>query len=262
MRAAILAGIVAISVAALFFMPSNGGFFAFTSGLATGAAIPLVDALIQNRQGLRLLWYSLRYRKKRVRLSLSYLYRIKVDESYLLVKGKHFNTYIPVGGVYKFTPSAKERLDELGVLADDLVPINKSSKNDLRIYISGGDISAFYRWFDSGKSRETSPWREFWEELVEEGLVSKANFPWVFERRVRRHVTPIHFSNFSQTLEILVADIHELEPTPEQAKELEKLRASGHPSALWANAERIRRRGAIPGKKHDQEIGEPAEWVL
>jgi len=262
MRALILAGIVVVSVVALLFLPSEGGLFAVASGLATGAAIPLVDGLLQNRRWLRLSWYSLRYRKQRVRLSLSYLYRIKIGDSYLLVKGKHFNTYIPVGGVYKFTSSAKETLDELEVLTDDLVPINESSQNDLRIYIQGKNIPAFFRWFESGKSRETSPWREFWEELIEDGIVSSATFPWVFERRIRRHVTPVHFSDFSQTQEMLVADIHELEPTPEQVKELEQLRSIGHSSVLWANAELIRRRGAIPGKKHDHEIGEPAEWVL
>ncbi|KAB1922951.1 hypothetical protein F8280_17595 [Micromonospora noduli] len=217
---------------------------------------------MQNRRWLRIIWLSLTYRRQHIRLSISYLFRIQIDGSYLLVKGKRFNTYIPVGGVYKYAESAKRHLDQMEVLTDDLIPVDESSKNDLRIRVPGKNLVAFFRWFESGESRETSPWREFWEELVDEGLVSADAFPWIFERKIRRHVARLRYSKFAQSAEIFVADIYELEATPRQAKELERLRDSGHPSVIWVDAEQIRRRGVVPGKRQEYEIGEPAEWVL
>ncbi|MFI7604817.1 hypothetical protein ACIBTV_06815 [Micromonospora sp. NPDC049366] len=262
MRPGIFASFVAFGLVALLFMDPDGGPFAVTSGFVTGAAIPLIDAVIQNRRWLRIFWLSLIYRRQTIRLSISYLYRIKVDGLYLLTKGKRFSTYVPVGGVYKYAESAKRHLDQLGILTDDLIPVDESSKNDLRVRVPGKNLVAFFRWFESGESRETSPWREFWEELVDEGVVSADAFPWIFERRIRRHVTPMRYSTFAQSREILVADIYELEATPEQVKELELLRSSGNPSTIWADADQIRRRGVVPGKKQEYEIGEPAEWVL
>lgn len=262
MRPGIFAGIVVISLVSLLFMEPAGGPFAVTSGFLAGAAIPLIDSLIKSRRWLMLSWLSVIYRRQSIRISISYLYRIKVDGLYLLIKGKRFNTYIPVGGVYKYADSAKRHLDQLGILTDDLIPVDDSSKNDLRVRVPGKNLVAFFQWFESGESRETSPWREFWEELVDEGLVSASAFPWIFERKVRRHVTPMRYSKFAQCREIFVADIYELEATAQQAKELEKLRSAGNPSTIWVDSDRIRRRGVIPGKKQEYEIGEPAEWVL
>ncbi|WP_319462508.1 hypothetical protein [Micromonospora sp. RTP1Z1] len=262
MRPGIFAAFVVLGLVALPFMDAGGGAFAVTSGLVTGAAIPLIDSVMQNRRWLKLVWFSLVYRRQSIRLSISYLYRIKIDGLYLLTQGKRFNTYIPVGGVYKYAESARQHLDHLGILTDDLVPVDESSKNDLRIRVPGKNLVAFFRWFESGESRETSPWREFWEELVDEGLVSAHAFPWIFERKVRRHVTPIRYSKIAQSREIFVADIYELDATTEQAKELERLRNGANPSILWVDANQIRRRGVVPGKKQEYEIGEPAEWVL
>ncbi|WP_431936997.1 hypothetical protein [Micromonospora sp. RP3T] len=262
MRLGIFAAFVVVGLIALSFMDPDGGTFAITSGLVTGAAVPLSDAIIQNRRWLKLAWLSLIYRRQSIRLSISYLYRIKIDGLYLLTQGKRFNTYIPVGGVYKYADSAKPDLDRLGILTDDLVPVDESSKNDLRIRVPGKNLVAFFRWFESGESRETSPWREFWEELVDEGLVSGQAFPWIFERKVRRHVTPMRYSKIAQSREIFVADIYELDATAEQEEELERLRSTGNPSILWVDANQIRRRGVVPGQRQEYEIGEPAEWVL
>lgn len=262
MRAAVFGSVALTGLIALFVLPTSSGIFSVISGLVTGAALLITESLLQNARWLRVGWYSVRYRNQRVRMSIAYLYRIKLEDKYMLIKGKRFDSYIPVGGVYKFSPSALETLDKLKVLTDDLVPVDVASKNDLRVRVPGKNLIGFLRWFESGEARETSPWREFWEELVQDGIVSSAAFPWIFERRIRRHFQPIRFSDFAQCMELQIADIYELQPTVEQANELEALRERGHPSILWANEEQIRRRGALPGQKQEYTIGAPAEWAL
>lgn len=153
-------------------------------------------------------------------------------------------------------------MNRLGVLDDDLVAIDAVSRNDLRIRIPASNLISFMRWPDSGQSRETSSWREFYEELIEPGLLPVEKFPFIFDSFVRREIRPLRFSDYAQSRELLIADIRELLPTPDQETALRNLKEIEHSEIRWVTESEIRRRGAKPGEGQDIIIAEPALWTL
>jgi hypothetical protein len=254
--------VIAFCAIALFFVDSSSASFAALAGIIAALTIPLLDLAASNWRYARLSWYSARYHNQKVRISVSYLFRIKVDDRYMLIKGRRWDQYQPVGGVYKVSSGARQFLNDVGALDDDLVPVDAVSKNDLRIRIPGRNLIRFMRWFEAGFSRETSPWREFCEELIVTNILRFEDFPYIFHDFVRREVRPIRFSEYAQSMELLIADIHELHPTAEQLAALQKLREVGHQDIAWASEGQIRRFGAVPGQKQEVTIGEPAVWTL
>lgn len=116
--------------------------------------------------------YKLEYRNKPIRLSFSYLIRIRVNRFYLLVKGGHGRElYGPVGGVYHINHT--DYVYKTLGFSKDWTP---GDSEDVRGIIKGKRIRKFIRWFNSGVDRETSPNREFSEELIESGVVPKDLF--------------------------------------------------------------------------------------
>jgi hypothetical protein len=256
-----LAAMLICGIALLFIRASTTPFILIT-GAMIGIAVPLLDSLAENSRYLRPIYYSLRYAGRHIRLSVSYLFRIKVDGAYLLVRSARWDHYQPVGGVYKISEGAKSVMDELGILDDSLVPIDEASLHDLRIRVPARRLVQFIRWFESERSRETSSWREFSEELLKPEILSYKDFPFIFSDYIRREVRPIRFSSYAQSMELFISDIYELLPTPEQLVNLRALKDKGHPDVLWATEDQIRRLGAEPGKGQPFKIGEPATWIL
>jgi hypothetical protein len=254
-------GIALCLLALLFIQPANPAF-GIVSGLATGLTVPLVDVILANKRYLRFAWYSVRHGSSHIRISASYLFRIKSGNKYLLVKGRRFPQYQPVGGVYKTSPTAKSFLNKVEALDDNLIPIDVYSENDLRIRIPAKNLVQFIRWFESGESRETSPWREFYEELIAANILSAENFPYIYHDYIRREFRPLRFSAHAQSLELIIADIYELIPTASQENDLSNLQQAGHGEAVWVSEDQIRRRGSVPGRNQDVNIAEPAIWTL
>jgi hypothetical protein len=261
-RALVYTIAVGVCAVILAFLDPSSVPFSLVAGFMIGIAIPLLDIVAENGRFLRLAYYSIRYAGKRVRVSVSYVFRIKVDNTYLLVKGGRWPHYQPVGGVYKFSPGAQYIIDKLGILNDDLVPLDEASMNDLRVRIPAKNIVAFVRWFESGVTRETSHWREFYEELIAPGIVASKEFPFIFENFVRRDIPKIRFSTHAQSMELFIADVYEILPTPGQMEALRALKDSHSEGVIWATENQIRRQGAIPGQKLDPEISETAAWIL
>ncbi len=251
-----------LCVIALPFLAASSGPFVLVSGIIIGLAGPFLDGVISNVRYLRLIWYGIRYRNARIRVSVSYLFRIKVDGRYLLIRGGRWPQFQPVGGVYKVLPEARGVLNDLHALDDDLVAVDAVSRNDLRIRIPANRLVTFMRWFESERSRETSPWREFYEELVEPGIVPSEQFPYVFANFIRRDVRPIRFSQYARSMELLIADIYELHPNEVQLSALRSLQHQDCTNIYWATEDQIRRMGAIPGKNQEIVIGTPAAWTL
>jgi len=231
-------------------------------GLATAFLVPLVEQTIRSRTELRLLWYSLRYRSERVRVSYSYLYRIQLGGEYLLIEGKRFPQYQPVGGVYKTLPSGSGALTTFAATQDDLVPIDPTSENDLRVRMPGKELLTFYTWLNGGTGRETAPWREFYEELVMPSILQPTDFPYIYHRYLGRTVRPMRYSPQASSRELLIADVYELLPTSAQNTALTDLKTQGHPAVRWASEGEIRRLGVTPGVSAGMPIAEPAVWTL
>jgi len=185
------------------------------------------------------------FSNKRIRISASHLIRIKIGDRFLLVKGSKINQWQPVGGVYKTYKDTESTLADLSVKYDDEnTPHSPGCERDLRINIPRRNVIKFMRWFDSGKERESEPWREFYEELVETNILSSDDFKFIFARHIRRHRTSIHYSEHFEQDEILMADIFELVPTEEQKKALQALPAADDEDRyILLTHEDIKRRG-------------------
>lgn len=252
-----------LSIAAMSQLAPDGGGFAVASGFAIGFAIPLIDAVLVNVRQFQLAWYALRTWRSRVRVSASYLYRIRIDNEYLLVKSGRFDQYQPVGGVYKAHPSSSGDRGKLEVLDDDLLVPDDVSESDLRVRVPGKNLMAFVRWFEEGRGRETDGWREFYEELVATGILPGDDFRFVKYDVVRRYWHPLRYSPWAESKELLVADILELLPTDEQADHLRDLKLREDPRYIWATEEQVRRRGATSGSAEQKiQIAEHAAWTI
>lgn len=252
-----------VSIAVTVNSDPDGGYFAVSSGFAIGFAIPLLDSLIVHSGLLKIACYSLRTWKGRVRISASYLYRIRVDGDYLLVKGERFDHYQPVGGVYKTHPSSSGRRNDMRILDDTLLVPDEVSEGDLRVRIPGRNLLPFVRWFEEERGRETDGWREFYEELIATGILSQENFRTIKYDRIERLYRPLKYSRWAQSQELLIADILELLPTSDQLHELRRLKSSTDRRVLWASESQIRRLGAAEGAANQTtRIAETAIWTV
>jgi len=164
-----------------------------------------------------------------VRFSMSYLIKIKIPDSskYLLVRGHRIpDQFQPVGGVYnKYNGFSefeqwgyKEDSSSKGIKSDSI------SRNDLRFRTKGKHTLDVIKWFESRKNRETTYHREFAEELINDnGFDSSIFSPQNLQfREVQRVMKVFNYSTFHSCYEVLIYDIVELIPTPEQGEELKK----------------------------------------
>lgn len=225
--------------------------------------ILLTDKLNENWQRIKYLYYTIRYFKTEIRISASYLYRIKINDLYFLIRSQRRpNQFQPVGGVVKYLPEATAFLTSISAKEDDFIPVDDDSRCDLRITIEGRHVFSFMNWYDSAMGRERDCWREFYEELVAAKILSIENFGYVFTRFITRHEQPICFSVAEQKCKLQIADIYELIATDSQMKELCSLQPSQSDKYVWATDELIRRLGAIPKQQLNTVIAPTASWTL
>ncbi|MCG2622618.1 hypothetical protein LVY72_11930 [Arthrobacter sp. I2-34] len=263
--ARLLAYFIGLLVSAVVMIKSDpsGGAFAVSSGFVIGFALPLIDTAIIHFRELKIAWYSLRTWNSRVRISASYLYRIRVDGAYLLVKGQRFDQYQPVGGVYKTHPSSSGKRNDMNVLDDALLVPDPVSEGDLRVRIPGKKLLSFVQWFEEERGRETDGWREFYEELIATGILPQEVFRLVKYDRIERIYHPLRYSAWAQSQELLIADILELLPTPDQLDALRQLKSRSDPRILWASEDQIRRMGATVGASSQTiQIAQTAVWTI
>jgi SMODS-associated NUDIX domain len=202
-----------------------------------------------------------------IRFSMSYQYRIKIQDKYLLVKNSNWNHYQFVGGKYKrlkqtqgFLQSEFEARDDFKLQTSGLM------KDDFALFIPAKNAIKFIDWFNKGKGREISHWREFYEELIEgkAKVLSQQNFPYVNYNFIGTVTTPIKRTPGWDCFEILQYDVLELIPNASQEKELELLMNKGDTEYIkWADEELIKCLGHDNRQKKTlYKIGEHAKWAL
>ena len=240
-----------ISVATII-LTGNQTIQSISTSLAGAFILFFINESITHRAHLKLWWYSFRYRNQEIRLSIAYLFRIKIDNQYLLVKSQRRNTHQPPGGVYKRLPSSKTFFEEICIKEENNVNYDPNSDNDLRIRIKGKYLSRFFKWLDQAKGREISPWREFYEELLFTNILSSENFPYIQYEFIRRKQSDIT-KTYGEQFEIHVADIYELLPDDKQKKELDALKDQDSDQFILADENTI---------KHDKTIGEHSFWII
>ena len=175
-----------------------------------------------------------------IRISFAYLYRIIIGNKYLLVKNsRRTGKFQPVGGVYKM--SQKEKLElknRYSAMNDDKIPIDESSLNDYRLRVPSRFLRRFVWRFSHQAERENfvNLGRELKEELVDKGVVSWKRIRY---RVCGRYMSEVRFEQHFQVFELQLADIVELLPTSEQARDLEVLMQSPADGYIFATREEI-----------------------
>jgi SMODS-associated NUDIX domain len=213
------------------------------------------------------LWFQTRvyHRDDEVRLSIAYLFRIRVKGKYLLVKNRKGNYYQLVGGAYKAFPTAQRIFDRYLVKPDKRFETEHGiAKNDLRFRVPGRHVLAMLAWFRSQKDREISQWREFCEELLTPGLLPQPPFRYIDYTYAGSLQTPLQQAKKLPCQEILLYEIFDLIPNDEQRLILEQLLDEGDTADLkWADETLINHLGFDERTKEVvYEIGPHTKWAL
>ena len=218
------------------------------SGLVLGFSLPSLWKSIQDLTDTTE-WKTSQRKLKRgdfikddtiIRISFAYLYRIKIGDKYLLVKNERgTGKDQPVGGVYKLFGNEKIELkNRYKVKDDNKISIDESSRNDYRLRIENRYLRKFVQRFDCKADRERidNLSREFREELIDKNIV---NWNHISYRYCGRHITELHWGKHFQCYELLLADIVELLPTPEQEQDLRNLQNQHSENYRFVTAEEI-----------------------
>ncbi len=164
--------------------------------------------IISNKNIFKIGFDSIIHWNQEYRMSISYLFKIKIDNKYLLIKGNRIEQYQPVGGVYKYYESFKDNFNKWGVRDENEESFYE--ENDLRIYVKGKYLCKVIKWFETMKNREFSVDREFEEELIYTDILphdalNNAKFEFL-----SRQNSGVHMSQHFKCREVLIYDIIEV----------------------------------------------------
>ena len=150
---------------------------------------------------------------KDVRFSIAYLYKIKINDKYLLIKGSKIEQLQPVGGVYKACSSFITVERNLNINFENEQGFYE--KKDLRFYTKGKNINKVLKWFDSRENREVAVYREFYEEIIKNKVLPievLSNIEIEFLKQIKPRMS---YSKHFKKNEILLFDTYEIHLTNE-----------------------------------------------
>ena len=168
----------------------------------------LASTIFHNRLRLKIYYQSLIRWNKNIRLSCAYLFRIRYNNKYLLIKGNRIDQYQPVGGVYKY-------YDSFNGLKENLELRDESESHfyengDLRLVTTGKHLVKFLDWFDTKKNREITVIRELIEELEPSGISIENLIKQSQVEYLKTVKGPITFSTHFQMDELKIFEIFEV----------------------------------------------------
>lgn len=168
------------------------------------------------------------YRNKKIRFSLSYLIRIRIPNTdrYLLVPNRRIGNQLqPVGGVYKRYGDDKlfESWNYQSDSKENGLGTDFWSEQDLRFRITGKHTIKAIKWFEEGKEREVSIDREFYEELIQPGVLDAEVFSQIRYKHLKRFSKNLKWSDYHQCFEVLIYDVFDFLPSELQKKALTEL---------------------------------------
>ena len=167
-----------------------------------GAALSWI---IYNKGMIKISFDSIMHWNQEYRMSISYLFKIKIDNKYLLIKGNRIDQYQPIGGVYKYYGSFRENFNKWGVRNENEESFYE--ENDLRIYVKGKNLCKVIKWFETMKNREFSVDREFVEELIQTDILSEGALHNARFEFISRQNSGVHVSKHFKCREVLIYDI-------------------------------------------------------
>lgn len=192
-----------------------------------------------------------------IRISFAYLFRIKVNGKYFLVKNSRSGKYQPVGGAYKLYQEEEDYLlKNIPFENDDRVPVNEITKLDYRLFIKNKLLRKFVRRFNKTLYREqiTNLSREFVEELFYTEILNKDVYGKLSYNYCGRHITNVHFGDAFGIHEMLLADIVEVRLSNEQEELFRKLLHRKSESYHFATASEIKSLGVKYGTDNLADI--------
>jgi len=203
---------------------------------------------------LKLLKIYLRFQSK-LRISFAYLVRVKVDDHYVLIRN-HKQTdknlsqkYQPVGGVFRMF--GQERLCREYGMIDDVMA--DSPSDDFRKRLKNPfSIFKILKWFDTKEHVESAPFREFYEELIEPGILPVDLFASVCFEKVRVEKLPAVWSKFLRIYEYKIFEIYEAKLSDDQVNALRQLMTKPNSECVFLRYDYIKNQS---GKDHDLSIG-------
>lgn len=196
----------------------------------------------------------------KLRVTFAALVRIKVNSDYLLIKSKRIaDQWQPVGGVYKFFDQSK--VNELNLRSD--TGFKKTESNEFRLTFPSEHIFnalKLMKWFESQQGRETSPHREYKEELLDSNLLTGDQFANPnFEYLCRKYV--LSFAQKFSVWELKIFEIFELKMNVEQVQSLKKLVDAQSGSLLLLDQKYIESAGFVDDSK-DYKVGDQTKYIL
>jgi len=157
------------------------------------------------RKHLKIFLHTFFHRNMDYRISVAYLFRIKINNKYLLIRGNRIEQFQPVGGVYKYYSSFGDKYNQMQLRQDD--NSNFYENGDLRIFVKGKFLLRFLNWFDSKENREITVEREFREELLKTGILQEVFLKDVRYEYVKCVNKGIDFSPHFKCFQMLIFDI-------------------------------------------------------
>lgn len=223
--------------------------------LVLGAIVGFIIANWRN------IWTSikalLRYNRE-VRISISYLYRIKINDKYLLISGNKIDQFQPIGGVYKCYDSFKSIMEDLGARPEDTGKFYE--KGDLRLIVKGKKIDRFIHWFYTNKNREISVYREFVEEIINDYDFPISTLADVEIEFIKRIAPKITYSQHFQIDEMMIYDIYELRLKEKHELQIKDIVEKSENLVLVSGNDIGR--GCLEHNKKSKQIGKHAKFVL
>ena len=168
----------------------------------------LASTIFHNRLRLKIYYQSLIRWNKNIRLSCAYLFRIRYNNKYLLIKGNRIDQYQPVGGVYKYYDSFNGLKENLEL--KDESESHFYENGDLRLVTTGKHLVKFLDWFDTKKNREITVIRELIEELEPSGISIENLIKQSQVEYLKTVKEPITFSTHFQMDELKIFEIFEV----------------------------------------------------
>ncbi|MBV1818120.1 hypothetical protein [Clostridium cochlearium] len=176
-------------------------------GLLTNVIWFVLGLMVANYKNIILWLKGIMFWNKDIRFSISYLYRIKIDNKYLLIKGNRIDQYQPVGGVYKYYESFSDKINKYEIRSES----NKNfyENSDLRFITNGKHISGIIKWLNGGENREVNVYREFYEEIVAPGFLPEEVMKNLEVEFLKQIPPKMKYSTHFEMQEILIFNIFE-----------------------------------------------------
>jgi hypothetical protein len=168
----------------------------------------LASTIFHNRLRLKIYYQSLIRWNKNIRLSCAYLFRIRYNNKYLLIRGNRIDQYQPVGGVYKYYDSFNGLKENLEL--KDESESHFYENGDLRLVTIGKHLVKFLDWFDTKRNREITVIRELIEELEPSGISIENLIKQSQVEYLKTVKEPITFSTHFQMDELKIFEIFEV----------------------------------------------------